>query len=34
MTTRKLRILVIVVGAFVICQPAFAAENWPDSIDQ
>jgi rhodanese-related sulfurtransferase len=34
MMTRKLRILVIVAGAFVICQPVFAAENWPDSMDQ
>jgi rhodanese-related sulfurtransferase len=25
---------VVFLGAFVICQPGFAAENWPDSVDQ
>ena len=34
MTTRRLRVAVIVLGAFVISKPGFAAENWPDSVDQ
>ena len=25
---------VVFLGAFVNCQPGFAAENWPDSVDQ
>ena len=25
---------VVLLGAFVICQPGFAAENWPDSVDR
>ena len=28
------RAAVVFLGAFVICQPGFAAENWPDSVDQ
>jgi len=31
---RRLRIAVVFLGAFVISQPSFAAENWPDSVDQ
>ena len=27
-------IAAILVGLLVICRPGFAAENWPDSIDQ
>ena len=34
MTSRRLRVAVIVLGALVISQPAFAAENWPESVDQ
>ena len=34
MMTGRLQVAVIVLGAFVISQPGFAAENWPDSIDQ
>jgi len=30
----RFQVAVIVFGAFVISQPGFAAENWPDSIDQ
>jgi len=31
---RRFRVAVICLGAFVICQPGLAAENWPDSVDQ
>jgi hypothetical protein len=31
---RRLRVAVVFLGAFVISQPGFAAENWPDSVDQ
>jgi rhodanese-related sulfurtransferase len=31
---RRLRVAVVFLGAFVISQPTFAAENWPDSVDQ
>jgi len=31
---RRLRVAVVFLGAFVISQPSFAAENWPDSVDQ
>jgi rhodanese-related sulfurtransferase len=34
MMSGQLHVAVIVLGAFVISQPGFAAENWPDSIDQ
>jgi len=34
MMTGRLQVAVIVLGAFVISQPGFAAENWPDSVDQ
>ena len=29
----RFQVAVIVLGALVISQPGFAAENWPDSID-
>ncbi len=32
--TRRFRFAVAFLGASVICQPGFAAENWPDSVDQ
>lgn len=32
--SRRLGAAVVFLGAFVICQPGFAAENWPDSVDQ
>ena len=31
---RRLKVAVVFLGAFVISQPSFAAENWPDSVDQ
>ncbi len=34
MTLHGLRIAAFIVSAFVICQPGFAAENWPNSVDQ
>jgi len=30
----RFQVAVIVFGAFVISQPGFAAESWPDSVDQ
>ena len=30
--TRKLRFAVVVFGALALSVPAFAAENWPDSV--
>jgi len=32
--TRGFRLAVVFLGGFVICRPGFAAENWPDSVDQ
>ncbi len=32
--SRRLGAAVVFLGAFVICQPGFAAENWPNSVDQ
>jgi len=34
MMSGRFQVSVIVLGALVISQPGFAAENWPDSIDQ
>ena len=34
MMSGRLQVAVIVLGALVISQPGFTAENWPDSIDQ
>ena len=34
MTNGRLRVTAIVFGAFVISGSGFAAENWPDSVDQ
>ena len=31
---RRLRVAGIVLGALIISKPVFAAENWPDSVDQ
>jgi rhodanese-related sulfurtransferase len=31
---RRFVVAVVFFGTFVICQPGFAAENWPDSVDQ
>jgi rhodanese-related sulfurtransferase len=31
---RRVTVAVVFLGTFVICQPGFAAENWPDSVDQ
>jgi rhodanese-related sulfurtransferase len=31
---RRFGAAAVFLGAFVICQPGFAAENWPDSVDQ
>src|SRR5277367_1158818 len=31
---RSFRVAVVFLGTFVISQQAFAAENWPDSVDQ
>ena len=30
---RRFRVAVVFLGAFVISQPGFAAENWPDAVD-
>ena len=32
--SRVFRIAVVLLGAFVICQPGLAAENWPDFVDE
>jgi rhodanese-related sulfurtransferase len=32
--SRRFGAAVVFLGAFVVCQPGFAAENWPDSVDQ
>ena len=32
--TRRFRLAAVFLGASVIYQPGFAAENWPDSVDQ
>ena len=32
--SRRFGAAAVFLGAFVICQPGFAAENWPDSVDQ
>jgi rhodanese-related sulfurtransferase len=34
MTNNSLRVAVIVLAEFVFSWPGFAAENWPDSVDQ
>jgi rhodanese-related sulfurtransferase len=34
MMTGGLRSVALFLGAFVISQPCFSAENWPDSVDQ
>ncbi|MGO9006444.1 MAG: rhodanese-like domain-containing protein [Beijerinckiaceae bacterium] len=31
--TRVLRFTIVLLGAFAVSAPAFAAENWPDSLD-
>lgn len=31
---RRFTVAIIFLGTFVIRQPGFAAENWPDSVDQ
>ncbi len=31
---RMLRIAIVLLGALAVAAPAFAAENWPDSLDQ
>lgn len=31
---RRFTVAVVFLGTFVVCQPGFAAENWPDSVDQ
>jgi rhodanese-related sulfurtransferase len=31
---RRFRVAVAFLSTFVICQPGFAAENWPDSVDE
>jgi rhodanese-related sulfurtransferase len=31
---RRFRVAVVFLGTFVIYQPGFEAENWPDSVDQ
>jgi rhodanese-related sulfurtransferase len=31
---RRFRVAVVFIGTFVTSQPGFAAENWPDSVDQ
>ena len=30
---RRFRVAVVFLGTFVISQPGFAGENWPDSVD-
>ena len=32
--SRVFRIAVVFLGAFVVCQPGLAAENWPDFVDE
>ncbi len=32
--SRRFGAAAVLLGAFVICQPGLAAENWPDSVDQ
>ena len=34
MASRRFMVAVIVICALAISQPGFAAENWPDSVDQ
>ncbi len=34
MVSRKIGIAVIVVAAWAVARPGFAAENWPDAVDQ
>ena len=34
MTNHRLRVAVIVLASFVLSRPGFAAENWPDFVDQ
>ena len=34
MESRRVKFAIIIVGAFIISPLAFAAENWPDSVDQ
>lgn len=34
MTRRGLGVAAVVLAAFVVCPPAFAAQDWPDSVDQ
>ena len=34
MISRRLCIAVLFIGAFLIPQPGFSAENWPDAIDE
>jgi phage shock protein E len=31
---RMLRLVIVLLGALVVSAPTFAAENWPDSLDQ
>jgi len=31
---RRFKVAVVSLGTFVISQPGFAAENWPDSVNQ
>jgi len=30
----RFMVAIVLLGTFVISQPGFAAENWPDSVDQ
>ena len=34
MTSRRFAVATIVLAAFALAQPAFAAQDWPDSVDQ
>ena len=34
MTSRRFRVAAIVLAAFALSQLAFAAQDWPDSVDQ
>ena len=34
MTSRRFRVAAIVLATFAVSQPAFAAQDWPDSVDQ
>jgi rhodanese-related sulfurtransferase len=34
MTSRRFGVAAIVLAAFAVAQPAFAAQDWPDSVDQ